>query len=365
MAAARSTRRGCAHNRLNICTSEYMDDRARHLLKTLIERYIADGHPVGSRALSKYSALELSAATVRNVMADLEDLGLITSPHTSAGRIPTPQGYRVFVDSLITVQPLEGEQTSRLRGEIVSEDPRRVMVRAAGILSRLSNFAGVVMAPRRAQAFRQLEFVRLSERRLLLIIVTSDGDVQNRIIPVDRDFSASDLVEASNFINQHFAGMEFDLVRGRLRTELAEIRQDISALMERAIEAGINPPDAQDGDDVLISGERNFVNLPDFEDKMSRLRELFRLFEKRTELLQLLDASSHAEGVQIFIGGESKLVPMDELSVVAAPFEVDGRVVGTLGVIGPTRMAYQRMIPIVDITARLVSDELTQMKRET
>lgn len=339
-----------------------MDERARHLLKTLIERYIADGQPVGSRVLSRHSALELSPATIRNVMADLEDLGLISSPHTSAGRVPTPLGYRMFVDSLITVQPFEGAEAARLRGEIVSGDPRRVMVRAAGTLSRMSNFAGVVLAPRRAQAFRQVEFLRLSDRRLLLIIVAADGDVQNRIIPVERDFTSSELVETANFLNAHFAGLDFDVVRNRLRNELGVIRQDISRLMERALQAGMDQSDQVE--EVLISGERNFVNVPDFEVDLSRLRELFRLFEQRTELLQLLDASSHAQGVQIFIGGESHLVPMQELSVVAAPFEIDGKVVGTLGVIGPTRMAYQRMIPIVDITAKLVSDELTQMQRD-
>jgi heat-inducible transcriptional repressor len=336
-----------------------MDDRSRVLLKTLIERYIADGQPVGSRTLSRFSHLELSPATIRNVMADLEEEGLIASPHTSAGRIPTPLGYRLFVDSLITVQPLQGEQARHLRGALVADEPKRVISQAASLLSRLSSFAGVVLAPRRSSTFRQIEFLRLSERRVLLIIVSAEGDVQNRILSVDRDHSPATLVEAANFINAHYAGVDFEEIKSRLRTELARIREDISALMQRAVEAGSEA--ARDQSDALVvAGERNFVGIPDFGADMSRLKELFSLFEKRTDLLQLLDAAVRAHGVQIYIGGESDLVPMEELSVITAPYEVDGQVVGTLGVIGPTRMAYQHMIPIVDITARLVSSVLNQ-----
>ncbi|MGE0800441.1 MAG: heat-inducible transcriptional repressor HrcA [Lautropia sp.] len=336
-----------------------MDERSRQLLKTLIERYIADGQPVGSRTLSKFSRLDLSPATIRNVMADLEEIGLIASPHTSAGRIPTALGYRLFVDSLITVQPLQVGETQHLRGALVADEPKRVISQAAGLLSKLSSFAGVVLAPRRASTFRQIEFLRLSERRVLLIIVSAEGDVQNRILSVDRDYPPPTLIEAANYINSHFAGVEFDEIKRRLRSELERLRGDISTLMERAVDAGSEAAQ-DDSDAMVIAGERNFVGLPDFADNMSRLRELFAIFEKRTDLLQLLDASSRAHGVQIYIGGESTLVPMEELSIVTAPYEVDGKVVGTLGVIGPTRMAYQRMIPIVDITAKLVSSALNQ-----
>jgi heat-inducible transcriptional repressor len=336
-----------------------MDERARLLLKTLIERYIADGQPVGSRTLSKALHLDLSPATIRNVMADLEEIGLIASPHTSAGRVPTALGYRLFVDSLITVQPLQSGEAQHLRGALVPDEPKRVISQAASLLSKLSSFAGVVMAPRRSSTFRQIEFLRLSERRVLLIIVSAEGDVQNRILSVDREYTASMLTEAANYLNAHFAGVGFDEIKRRLRTELEQLRGDISALMERAVEAG-DEVVHDDSDAVVIAGERNFVGLPDFSDNMNRLRELFAVFEKRTELLQLLDASSRAQGVQIYIGGESELVPMEELSVITAPYEVDGKVVGTLGVIGPTRMAYQRMIPIVDITAKLLSSALNQ-----
>jgi len=335
-----------------------LDSRARTLLKTLVERYIADGHPVGSRTLSKYSGLDLSAATVRNVMADLEDLGLISSPHTSAGRIPTPRGYRLFVDTLVTVRPLETEQTERLQGQFLPDEPQRVLTQAAQVLSSLSQFAGVVMTPRRSSTFRQVEFLRLSDRRVLLIIVTPEGDVQNRILHADRDYTSTELIEASNYVNRHFAGQDFETIRKRLQHELVSLRDDITRLLHQAVDAG-NQAATEHAETVMISGERNLVAVHELSDNMDRLRQLFGMFEKKTSLMQLLDASSHAEGVQIFIGGESQLVPMDQLSVVVAPYGTDGRIVGTLGVIGPTRMAYERVIPIVDITAKLVSSALS------
>ena len=335
-----------------------LDTRSQTLLKTLIERYIVDGQPVGSRTLSRHSGLELSAATIRNVMADLEELGLISSPHTSAGRIPTPRGYRLFVDRLITVQPLELEQTERLQGQLLADEPQRVLSQAAQRLSSLSQFAGVVMTPRRSSSFRQVEFMRLGERRVLLIIVTPEGDVQNRILHVERDYSPSELTEASNYVNQHFAGQDFSAIRQGLQHELVSLRDDMTRLLHQAVAAGSDAAHER-SETVMISGERNLVAVHELSDNMDRLRQLFGMFEQKTGLMQLFDASTHAQGVQIFIGGESQLVPMDQLSVVVAPYVSDGRVVGTLGVIGPTRMAYERVIPIVDITAKLVSSALS------
>jgi len=335
-----------------------LDQRSQTLLKTLIERYIADGQPVGSRTLSKFSGLDLSPATIRNVMADLEDLGLIASPHTSAGRVPTPRGYRLFVDRLVTVRPLEVEQKEALEGQFSAEEPQRVLTQAATVLSRLSRFAGVVMTPRRSPTFRQVEFLRLSDRRVLLIVVTPEGDVQNRILHTDREYTPSQLTEAANYINQHFAGLDFDTIRVKLQGELVSLRDDITGLMHKAVAAG-DQAFNEDTDPVMISGERNLVGVHELSDNMDRLRQLFGLFDQKTGLFQLLDSSSRAQGVQIFIGGESQLVPMDQLSVVVAPYEVDGKIVGTLGVIGPTRMAYERVIPIVDITAKLVSNALS------
>ena len=283
-----------------------LDDRAKLLLKTLVERYIADGQPVGSRTLSRASGIELSPATIRNVMADLEELGLIVSPHTSAGRIPTARGYRLFVDTMLTAQ-----RQNLHAPELVADQPQRVIASAASLLSDLSSFVGVVTAPKRSSVFRLIEFLRLSEKRLLVIIVSPNGDVQNRVLFTETDEALK-----------------------------------------------------QTEDDVVISGERNLLSVTDFSSNMGNLRRAFDLFEQKTQLMRLLDVSDQAEGVRIYIGGESQIVPIEELSVVSAPYEVDGHVVGTLGVIGPTRMAYDRMIQIVDITSKLVSNALSH-KKET
>jgi heat-inducible transcriptional repressor len=338
-----------------------LSERAQSLLKMLVERYIVDGQPVGSRALSRFSSLELSPATIRNVMADLEEMGFVSSPHTSAGRVPTPKGYRFFVDTLLTVRPMEDMERQQLEEQLMPDDPHRVITAASQILSDLTHFAGIVVAPRRRGAvLRHIEFYGLSEKRVLLIIVASDGEVQNRVLVTDRSYSTSQLAEAANFINQNYAGLEFDQLRQRVRGELLDLHQDISGLMQAAIETGseaLRPPAA---DGVVISGGRNLLEVHDLSNDMQRLRRLFDVFEQKTQLLELLEQSERADGVKIFIGGESTLVPLDECSIVTAPYEVDGQIVGTVGVIGPTRMAYERVIPIVDVTAKLVSSALSQ-----
>ncbi|MBJ7473667.1 MAG: heat-inducible transcriptional repressor HrcA [Betaproteobacteria bacterium] len=336
-----------------------MDKRAHELLKTLIERYISEGHPVGSRTLSRHSGLDLSAATIRNVMADLEEMGFVTSPHTSAGRIPTPRGYRLFVDTMLTIRPLEDIAAREASDEIQPDSPKRVIAAAAHVLSNLSTFAGVVMSPKRTQIFKQIEFLRLSEKRILLILVSPQGDVQNRILLTSQDYTPSQLIEASNYINSHYAGLDFESVRMRLRHELDGLRADISALMSQAVQASSSTlQEPQDG--MVISGEKKLLEVGELVSDMDKIKRLFQVFEQRTSLMQLLDISSRADGVQIFIGGESALVPLDDMAVITAPYSVDGVVVGTLGVIGPTRMAYERVIPIVDITAKLLSSALSQ-----
>jgi heat-inducible transcriptional repressor len=334
-----------------------IDERARTLLKTLIEHYIADGQPVGSRALSRLSGLDLSPATIRNVMSDLEEMGFVASPHTSAGRVPTPRGYRFFVDTLVTLRPLEEQQTAIIEGRLREADPQRAIQTAAQLLSSLSQFAGVVLTPRRSSSFKQVEFVRLSDRRVLLIIVTPEGDVQNRILLTQTSFTQSQLIEAANMLNEHFAGKSFSEVRTLLQSDLRRLREDISALMEAAVQAGSEAE--AESDPVVVSGERNLLG-SDLSTDVDTLRRMFDLFEHKTRLIHLLDTSIGAHGVQIYIGGESQLVPMDEMSLVVAPYTVDGQVVGTLGVVGPTRMAYERVIPIVDITAKLLSSALSQ-----
>jgi len=337
-----------------------LDKRSQILLKTLVERYIAEGQPVGSRTLSRHAGLDLSPATVRNVMADLEELGLITSPHTSAGRIPTPQGYRFFVDTLLVTKPLGSGDIHQLEDNLHPDSPQRAIQTASQLLSQLTQFAGVVMTPRRRQlSFRQIEFLRLSEKRVLLIVVTPNGDVQNRILFTERDYSPSELVSAANYFNQHYSGQSFEDIRQRLHGELSEIRQDMAGLMSAALEAS-NKALAEGHEQYVISGERNLLTVQDLSQDMSRLRQLFELFERKTSLLQILDISLRGEGVQIFIGGESGVAAPDDVSVVTAPYKVDGEVVGTVGVIGPTRMAYDRVVPIVDITAKLLSTALSQ-----
>ena len=298
-----------------------LDNRARILLKTLVERYIAEGQPVGSRALSRFSGLDLSPATIRNVMADLEEQGFIASPHTSAGRIPTPRGYRLFVDSLLAVQPLQENQIHEMEGQLIQTQPQQLIGNASHLLSELTQFAGIVVTPRRkTPTIRQIEFLGLSEKRILLIIVTTDGDVQNRILLTERPYSPSELTTAANYLNHNYAGLDFDQIRQRLTGEIQQLQDDLKILMASALEAG---------NQALNDSASQYV------------------------------ISNNADGVQIYIGGESGLAPLDECSVVTAPYEVNGQVVGSVGVIGPTRMAYERVIPIVDITAKLLSSALT------
>lgn len=326
------------------------------LMKALVERYIADGQPVGSRTLSKESGLELSPATIRNVMADLEDLGLIVSPHTSAGRIPTARGYRLFVDTMLTVQ--QGQLAAH---SLAPDQTQKVISNAANLLSNLSQFVGVVIAPRRTSAFRHIEFLRLSERRLLVIIVAPDGDVQNRVIYTEVDYNQSQLAEAANFLNSNYMGLEIEQVRQRLQGEVESLRGEIASLMHAAVNAS-SEVISETQDEVVISGERNLLSVSDFSSDMGHLRRAFELFEQKAQLMRLLDVTGQAEGVRIFIGGESQVVPFEDLSIVSSPYEVDGKVVGTLGVIGPTRMPYDRMIQIVDITSKLVSNALSHQR---
>ncbi|MBL8500285.1 MAG: heat-inducible transcriptional repressor HrcA [Nitrosomonas sp.] len=337
-----------------------LNERAQILLKTLVERYIHEGQPVGSRALSKFSGLDLSPATIRNVMADLEEMGLVASPHTSAGRVPTPKGYRLFVDTLLVVKTLDKVELNHLENHLHPDNPSRLINVASQLLSDLTRFAGVVVTPKRKGAvFRYIEFMALSEKRILLIIVTPEGDVQNRIIFTNTPYSQSDLIEAGNFINQHYAGCTLDEIRGRVNTELKQLRSEMISLMSAAIEAGGDAIN-ESSEAVVLAGERNLLQIDDLSDNLISLKKLFELFERKTKLLQLLELSRQAHGVKIFIGGESDVSSLEEFSVITAPYEIEGEIVGTVGVIGPRRMAYERVIPIVDITAKLLSSSLSQ-----
>jgi heat-inducible transcriptional repressor len=294
-------------------------------------------------------------------MSDLEELGLIASPHTSAGRIPTSRGYRLFVDTMLTVNRDQlAAQDGMATASLQADQPHKVINHAAQLLSNMSQFVGVVMAPRRSSVFRHIEFLSLSEHRVLVIIVSPDGEVQNRVIHTQTVYTQSQLQEAANFLNAHYAGLTMESVRERLRHEVDALRTEIAQLMVTAVED--DPSSNQTADEVVVAGERNLLSVTEFSSDMGNLRRMFDLFEQKAQLMRLLDVSTQAEGVRIFIGGESQVVPYQDLSVVTAPYEVDGQVVGTLGVIGPQRMAYDRMIQIVDITSKLVSNALSHNK---
>ena len=337
-----------------------LNERAKILLKTLIELYIREGHPVGSRSLSKFPGLNLSPATIRNVMVNLEEMGFVSSPHTSSGRIPTPLGYRLFVDTLLVVKPLDSNEIHHLEDQLPPNTPSRLINSASQLLSELTHFAGIAVTSKHNNTvFRYIEFMTLFEKRVLLIIVTPEGDVQNRIIFTDKIYSQAELIEAANFINQNYAGCALNEIRSRLRNELKKLHRDMSSLMTAAIEASSEAIN-DSSETMVVTGERRLLDVQDLSNNMVSLKELFSLFEQKTALLRLLEFSRKAQGVQVFIGGESDMATPNEVSVITAPYEADGKTIGTVGVIGPIRMAYERVIPIVDVTAKLLSNALSR-----
>ncbi|WP_127476756.1 heat-inducible transcriptional repressor HrcA [Sulfurivermis fontis] len=341
-----------------------MSDRAQQLLKLLVERYIREGQPVGSRTLARGQGVDLSPATIRNVMADLEDLGLVKAPHTSAGRIPTVQGYRLFVDSLLTVKPLQPAEVRALQAKFEqAADPQQVLVTASALLSEISSMAGVIMVPRREQpTVRQVEFIALSGNRVLVVLVLDGNQVQNRMITTSRRYSPAELTQAANYLNHALAGKDFTKVRDTLLREMRETQESINQLMLMAIEIANRTFKAgEEGGDYVLAGHTNLMGYAEMAD-IDRLRQLFEAFNRKRDILHLLDQAAHAQGVQIFIGEESGYEVLDACSVVTSPYEVDGEVVGVLGVIGPTRMAYDRLIPLVDVTAKLLGAALNQQQ---
>ncbi len=333
-------------------------DRAQHLLRVLIQRYIRDGQPVGSRTLSKDSGLDLSPATIRNVMSDLEDMGMVSAPHTSAGRVPTPKGYRLFVDTLVRYKPPQDQDIKALKSQITRkvDDADELVSSVSSLLSEFTKLAGIVSVPQAQHAaLRQIEFLPLSEHRILAILVINDREVQNRILHVDRDYTADELQHAANYINEHYAGKELPDVRRQIVDDLDRTRDsmnqamlDIITVAQSAIEGSPKP-----GGGFVLAGETNLMDFAELSD-VETLRRLFEAFSRKQLILELLDRSIHANGVQVFIGEESGYQILDDCSVVTAPYQLDDDTVGVLGVIGPTRMAYDRVVPIVDITARLL-----------
>jgi heat-inducible transcriptional repressor len=343
-----------------------LDSRARRLLRTLIAQYLVDGEPVGSRTLSRSSGLDVSPATIRNIMADLEDAGLVASPHTSAGRVPTPRGLRLFVDSLIELQPLPRAEMARLQRELPPgpTTTRDLLGNVSTLLSAMTHFAGVVTVPRQADfPLRHIDFVALPDARVLVILVFSDNQVQNRIVQLARPLDGRELEQAANYLNSHFAGLRVDDIRAHLLAEVrktgSELNQLLASTMELATASFAPPANGSSGPDVLVSGQTNLMGYSELAD-MQRLRELFEAFQQKNELLQLMEVCARAPGVRLFIGEESGFTALDGCSVVTASYGAQGRVLGAVGVIGPTRMAYERVIPVVQATAGLLSDALNR-----
>jgi heat-inducible transcriptional repressor len=343
-----------------------LDPRARRLLRTLISQYIRDGEPLGSRTLARQCGLDVSPATIRNILSDLEDVGLLAAPHTSAGRIPTVQGYRVFVDSLLQVQPLGEADLIQIRANfspaIAAQHAgtHQLLGNASELLSAMSHFVGVVTVPRREQfAFRHIDFVPLDPQRVLVILVFTDNEVQNRIVTTRRPYTPSELEQTANYLNSHFAGRSLREIHTSVLRELRDTRSAMERVLSAAVEVAEHALDYPQGggDDMLLAGQTRLMGVQDLSD-VERLRDLFDAFSRKREILQLLECCIHAQGVRIFIGEETGLAPLDGMSLVTAPYGQDGKVLGVLGVIGPTRMAYERVIPMVQATADLLGAAL-------
>ena len=335
-----------------------LDPRARQLLRTLIARHIRDGGPVGSQTLARHSGLDVSPATIRNILSDLEEAGLLASPHTSAGRVPTTQGYRVFVDSLLQIKPLKEQELIHLRGELSAGGGQQSLLGSASeLVSAMTHFVGVVSVPRREQlAFRHLDFVPLDGQRVMAIIVFADHEVQNRIFHTRRSFEAKELERVANYLNQHCAGRPLADIRAALLDDLRNARDEMEALLSQTVELAeqaLVPGD----EDMVLAGQSRLIGVQDLSD-LDRLRELFEAFARKREILQLLERTIHAPGVRIFIGEETGLAPLEGMSLVTAPYAAGGRTLGVIGVIGPTRMAYERIIPVVQATAGLLGAAL-------
>jgi heat-inducible transcriptional repressor len=336
-----------------------LSERAQVMLRALIERYERDGQPVGSRTLAREAGLELSPATIRNVMSDLEELGFVASPHTSAGRVPTVQGYRFFVDTLLSVQPLDLNSLEQMRLQLESERESRDLVESAsGLLSGITQLAGVVTLPKHEHAlFKRVEFMPLSGNRVLAILVTGEDEVENRILTAEKRHSPAELQQASNYLNELFAGKELEDVRETLLREMQETRSSMNSMMVTAMQMADQVLERNRSEDFVMAGQTNLMGFQELCD-IDKLRKLFDAFQQKRDILHLLDQCVHGEGIQIFIGEESGYGMLDECSMVTAPYTVGGRILGVLGVIGPTRMAYDRVIPIVDATARLLGAAL-------
>ncbi len=340
-----------------------LSERAESVLIGLIAKYISDGNPVGSRTLSRETELTLSPATIRNVMSDLEDHGLIEAPHTSAGRVPTQKGYRFFINCLMSAGTI-GDQSMTQYKDCFSgiSDPKSILTSATEMLSQITSFAGVVSIPSKANVrLKQIEFLKLSQQRVLAILISSDGQVQNRVLSNNREYEDNELVEAANFFNATYGTWNLEDVRADLARHMQNEHRDMHREMRNAVRmAGelFENDSSPNTDSVLVSGENNLLVVPDFAE-LEKIKQLFDTFKTKQVLYDLLQKSITSTGVQIFIGEESGYQMLENCSVIAAPYDVDNQRVGVLGVIGPTRMHYDEVISAVDITAKLLGSALS------
>ncbi len=340
-----------------------LDDRARHLLKTLIDCYVSEGQPVGSKKLADESGLNISTATIRNVMASLDQLGLVSAPHTSAGRVPTDQGFRLFVDSMLEVSPLEKALRDQLREQLDPDQDRESLIESAStLLSRMTHMAGIISVPKGGQsALRHIEFLSLPDRRILAILVINEKEVQNRVLHVDRDYSQDELTPIANYLNQHFVGRDIFEIRSRLMQELQQARSQVDGMMKAAVDLASQALDVQEHEPYVLHGKSNLIAFGEL-DNAKKLQQLFAMFESRRDMLNLLDRCIQAQDIQVFIGREAGLDVLGNCSVITAPYTAGGQTLGVLGVIGPTRMQYDKVISIVDVTARLLGSALEPWK---
>ena len=340
---------------------QILNDRAATLLKKLVSSYISDGQPVGSKQLANMAGLDISSATIRNVMSGLEKNGLVRAPHTSAGKIPTEKGIRMFVDTLLEVQPLQKQLMDKLKAQLNPDQDKETLINQANqIVAELTHMAGVISVPKNSQSkLRHIEFLPLPENKVLAIMVTNEKEVQNRVVHMERDYSISQLQAASNYLNQHFSGQDIFSVRDEVLSDLKRTRSDMDEIMRTAIEvAGRALPNFEESDrPYLVQGKSNLVRYSAGND-MQQLQHMLDMFDQKREMLGLLDRCIHAEGVKIFIGHEVGVEGLGDCSVVSAPYSVNGKTLGVLGVIGPTRINYDRVIPVVDVTARLLGEAL-------
>lgn len=346
-------------------TNDYLQlsERSLILFKALVEHFISDGQPVGSRTLARDTRLELSPATIRNIMADLEDFGLLRSPHTSAGRVPTVKGYRLFVDNLLRVDTLDEDNIRRIARELEAGDNSQLLMeRASSMLSEITRLAGVVTLPRVEQkALDQIEFLSMTDNRILVILVMKDREIQNRVIHTARPYSPSELQEAANYLNSLYSGKDLQTVRADILKEMKKVKDDVNRIMQTAIEMAQQAFSRNENrGDYVMAGQTNLMGFAELSD-VEKLRKLFDSFSRKRDLLHLLEQAIQARGVQIFIGEESGFEVLDDCSIVTSPYEVDGQILGVLGVIGPTRMDYERVIPIVDVTAKMLGTALNSL----